>query len=1130
MATQYTLDTAGQENGWQLAATYTLQSLELFNWGGFNGLHQADIDVQGTAIIGPTGSGKTTLVDALMTLLTANPKYNLASTGGHESDRDLVSYVRGVTGPGDGGEAQSHIARQGRTLTGLAATLANGDSLVRLGALLWFDGNSMSPTDMQKLWLFSTHPDQTLQSWLTLQHEGGKRALRQLDKTDTGIWTYPSKKAFLARLRDHFEVRDNAFTLLNRAAGLKQLNSIDEIFRDLVLDDNAQFQRAREVADSFDDLTAIHEELEIARRQQRSLEPIQAGWEKYQQNRAMLTEKTTLTQVLPIWFGEQAYRLWQTEAEQLAQQLQQAEATLASAEERHHNQQQTRNQLHEAYLQLGGADIETLEALIREKRARLERCQRHATEYQQLARALSLPDVLSREAVLANQTQAAEQLQQTSQAHQDAEDHAHDQGILRRDANNALDALRQEQAEVKARPGSNIRSEHQQFRALLAEELALSEDQLPFVGELVQVKASEQTWRGAIERAIGSHRLRILVPPASVSQALRWVNSRHNALHVRILEVKAPEKSPRFLEDGFTRKLDYKDHLYRETVKALLAGLDRHCVDSPEALRDMPHAITREGLMSGKAGFFDKQDQKRLGADWQTGFDNRDRLAALTQQIADAEAALDNARAAEEQARSSLAILGQQIASLTALQGLDYEQINVAQAEHELQEQEHRLQALKAPDSDTAAAWEKLDQAEQRLQQLDSARTACIGAREKLIAAQEQAERGKRHAFTKAETGLGNAERQLAEAHFPTIAAHELNDIDHIERQAANALTEQLKKLQILDQQLTNQLIRAMGNAKNEDRGALSEAGADLEDVPQYLNRLTLLIEEALPEKQQRFKAYLTESSDQGVLQLLSTIEGEVERIEERLEDLNHTLRRVDFQQGRYLQLVASKIVHENLRTFTRAQHRLNSSRLTDDGGERQYQALQYIVSLLRDACERHRTLGARALLDPRFRLAFKVSVLDRESGRVIETRSGSQGGSGGEKEIIASYVLTASLSYALCPDGSNRPLFGTIVLDEAFSRSSHAVAGRIIAALRAFHLHALFITPNKEMRLLRNHTRSAVVVHRRGNESSLTPVSWQALDEARAQRADADSNRPASDATSDAGTTLAGVDNEIPQ
>ena len=35
-----------------------------------------------------------------MTLLTHQPWYNLASTGGHESDRDLISYIRGVSGAG----------------------------------------------------------------------------------------------------------------------------------------------------------------------------------------------------------------------------------------------------------------------------------------------------------------------------------------------------------------------------------------------------------------------------------------------------------------------------------------------------------------------------------------------------------------------------------------------------------------------------------------------------------------------------------------------------------------------------------------------------------------------------------------------------------------------------------------------------------------------------------------------------------------------------------------------------------------------------------------------------------------------------------------------------------------------
>ena len=127
--------------------------------------------------------------------------------------------------------------------------------------------------------------------------------------------------------------------------------------------------------------------------------------------------------------------------------------------------------------------------------------------------------------------------------------------------------------------------------------------------------------------------------------------------------------------------------------------------------------------------------------------------------------------------------------------------------------------------------------------------------------------------------------------------------------------------------------------------------------------------------------------------------------------------------------------------------------------------------------------------------------MIDRASGQVLERRTGSQGGSGGEKEIIASCVLTASLSYALCPPGRSRPLFGSIVLDEAFSKSSAAVAARIIQALREFGLHALFVTPNKEMRLLRNHTRSAVLVHRRGRQASLACLSWEELGARRDER-----------------------------
>jgi len=286
-----------------------------------------------------------------------------------------------------------------------------------------------------------------------------------------------------------------------------------------------------------------------------------------------------------------------------------------------------------------------------------------------------------------------------------------------------------------------------------------------------------------------------------------------------------------------------------------------------------------------------------------------------------------------------------------------------------------------------------------------------------------------------------------------------------------------------------------MGKAKHEDRGALADHGPEVEALPHYLQRLQALEEEALPHKRQRFQEYLNNTSQQGVDTLLNGIAAQVTDIEERIAQLNETLQRVDFQPGRYLQLEPRAVVHQSLQELNRAQAQLRTESLRDDGGQSHYRALRAIVEMLQTHASNRRSKAAQALLDARYRLQFAVLVLDRASGQMLERRTGSQGGSGGEKEIIASYVLTASLSYALCPDGASRPVFGTIVLDEAFSKSSQAVAARIIQALREFGLHALFVTPNKEVRLLRNHTRSAVVVHRRGAQATLASLRWEEID-----------------------------------
>lgn len=1092
-------------------ASFHLSELHLYNWGAFAGRHQALLDVGNTAIIGPTGSGKTTLIDALMTLLCANPRYNLASTGGHESDRDLVSYVRGATGPGHSGDDSQHLARNGRTVTAIAARLVRGQESVLLGALFWLDGTSSSASDMSKRWFFAQGSQHSMDAWLEEHHRGGARALTQLEKNTEGLHAFPNKKQYLARLQRCFEVGPNAFVLLNRAAGLKQLNSIDEIFRELVLDDHSHFDDALRVVDSFDQLTAIYEELDLANRQYVSLLPLRELEQRAQRQAQRVENVQRLKAALPGWFAQQGVQLWQARCQELQRkeqalhlQCQQADTALQQA-------RQLEQDALAHYLQVGGNSIESLRSGIAEQNHLRQQRQRALEDYLKLARnlALSVPSSQDHQGINAStlaehQAQAQAALAQLAGLAATQQEQAEAAVTAERNARAELAQWQKELQQVRAQPHSNLPAAYQQWRAELAQHLHCAPEDLPFVAELVEVPAQHQAWRGAIERALGSHRLRVLVAPALMRDALAWVNQRDNRLHVLLLEAQCgaqgSEESP-FWGDGFAGKLTLRPHVHSAALRQLLAALDRHCVADVQALAQTAHAMTQQGLMSGKAYHFDKQDHKRLDQDWMTGFDNRDRLAQLTAQIAQAEGQWQQLDTEKRQAQQALERSREQRTLWERLLELRYDTLDVHSPQAQMQRLQAQLDALLDPQSDTAQAQQRWQAAQQRAHTLDEERIKLWQRHSRLQAALEQAQH--RHTLLVQRLAgmvvvpLEEAVIALLPTGLPSV------DCDQLEPQERDTLGKVQERLEQESKRLAgtqNELIRQMGKALKEDRGALADHSDELAELPHFLARLRVLEEEALPEKRSRFQEYLNKASDQGVSALLRGIETQVTDILERIEALNQTLLRVDFQPGRYLQLDPRPVVHQSLQELNKAMAQLRTQRLRDDGGHSHYSALRAMVELLREHANR-RTKASQALLDARYRLQFAVQVLDRANGQVLERRTGSQGGSGGEKEIIASYVLTASLSYALCPPGRNRPLFGSIVLDEAFSKSSQAVAARIIQALREFGLHALFVTPNKEMRLLRDHTRSAVLVHRRGAQASLACLSWQELQERAQQR-----------------------------
>jgi len=123
---------------------YRLRRLEVLNWGTFDRrVWTFEIDGRNALLTGDIGSGKSTLVDAITTLLMPSHRisYNKAA-GADNRERDLRSYVRGhykTARDEVHGTSRPVALRDGDTFSVILGVFANQDSRhdVTLAQVFW---------------------------------------------------------------------------------------------------------------------------------------------------------------------------------------------------------------------------------------------------------------------------------------------------------------------------------------------------------------------------------------------------------------------------------------------------------------------------------------------------------------------------------------------------------------------------------------------------------------------------------------------------------------------------------------------------------------------------------------------------------------------------------------------------------------------------------------------------------------------------------------------------------------------------------------------------------------------------------------------------------------------------------
>ena len=94
-----------------------------------------------------------------------------------------------------------------------------------------------------------------------------------------------------------------------------------------------------------------------------------------------------------------------------------------------------------------------------------------------------------------------------------------------------LSDLRSEIESMERHP-SNIPRDYLRLRAELAQEIGVQPAELPFAGELMEVRPEATEWTGAIERVLRGFSLSIVVQPDMYADFSRVLNERHTGMRV----------------------------------------------------------------------------------------------------------------------------------------------------------------------------------------------------------------------------------------------------------------------------------------------------------------------------------------------------------------------------------------------------------------------------------------------------------------------------------------------------------------------------------------------------------------------------------------------------------------------
>ncbi len=620
---------------------FRLQRFELLNWGTFD-KHIWKIlpDGENALLTGDIGSGKSTVVDALTTLLVPSQKITYNKAAGAESkERNLNSYVRGHYKSEKDAEnlsAKQVALRDANSYSVLLGYFYNAayNSHVTIAQVFWCKEDQNLPA---RFYCLSTealsiaeHFSQFGRDILDLKKRLKRKANLQL---------FESFKDYSAEFRRRLGIQsEQALELLYQTVSMKAVGNLTEFVRSHMLEAPPVQERITSICREFDNLNRAHEAVLKAKDQLALLKPMLADYASYQQIEQQFNDKTRCREALDAFFAQHKTELLRKRIEKREIELEKQQQRLQTQNTALSESRVAQGHLKQSIEDNGGRRLDeiSLEA------SRLETSQQAKKQqdarYKGFCDQLDLSLAHDSDSFYDNRLQAEHRQQLIESKQIDIDKQKIDISIEVKEHKKQQQNLQEEITSLKKRQ-SNIPLNNLRIRQQMAETIGVDEQELPFIGELLNVDEQEQVWEGAIERVLHNFGLSLLVSEQHYQKVAHYVEKTH--LKGRLVYFRVKAQQPEYFETPVTQSLFHKirikndSEFYDWLVKEIAKRFDYYCADSLDDFRRQPKAITQQGQIKSGASRHEKDDRHGINdrSRFILGWDNKAKIAALQQTL-----------------------------------------------------------------------------------------------------------------------------------------------------------------------------------------------------------------------------------------------------------------------------------------------------------------------------------------------------------------------------------------------------------------------------------------------------------------------------------------------------------------